>query len=99
MKKKIVSIPNKISVPIKFNLSKETQDRFKAAFYTTRYDLSTIVITYPFYAKIKMARNKQFYPVLYGNNHEIVFTGETHKNKNDVVQLLKMWFPQLQIKR
>lgn len=65
----------------------------------TRYDLSSIVITYPFYAKIKTARNKQFYPLLYGNNHEIVFTGETHKNKNDVVQLLKMWFPQIVIKR
>lgn len=64
----------------------------------TRYDLSSIVITYPFYAKIKTTRNKQYYPVIFGNNHEIVFTGETHKNKNDIIQLLKSWFPQVVIK-
>lgn len=66
--------------------------------FKTRYDLSSIIITYPFYAKIKRARNKQYYPVLFGNNHEIVFTGETHKNHNDVVLLIKSWFPQIQVK-
>lgn len=70
----------------------------RANLLTTRYDLSSIVITYPFYAKIKGTRNKQHYPILYGNNNEVVFTGETHKNKNDVVILLKHWFPQIVIK-
>lgn len=71
------------------------------ALNTTQYDLSNIVITYPFYARIKVAKTrvKQWYPVLYGRNNEIVFTGETHKNKNDVVQLIKSWFPQIEVKR
>lgn len=66
---------------------------------STKIEVPSFVITYPFYGRIKTARNKQFYPVLYGNNNEVVFTGETHKNKNDVVSLLKMWFPQIEIKR
>lgn len=64
----------------------------------TNVTIGAVEYHYPFYARIKKGKGKQFYTVLYGNNHEIVFTGELHKNKNDVVLLLKMWFPQLLIK-
>lgn len=91
-KNKFASIKSKI-IPEPFKVSDTLFNQS-----ITRYDLSSIIITYPFYAKIKRAKNKQYYPMLFGNNHEIVFTGETHKNRNDVVLLIKSWFPQIQVK-
>lgn len=66
----------------------------------TNVTIASVEYHYPFYARIKTTKTKikQFYPLIYGMNHEIVFTGEPHKNKNDVIKLLKMWFPQILIK-
>lgn len=79
------------------SLSKKVAEHFQTTH--TDIQIASVNFHYPFYARIKRAKSNQYYPILYGRNNEIVFTGETHKNRNDVVKLLKMWFPEIEIKK
>ncbi len=54
--------------------------------------------TWPFYATVKKDKTKGWYFTLVGRNNEKACTSESHKNKTDVVELLKLWFPQIHIK-
>ena len=60
--------------------------------------VSNFTIKYPFYAKV-LKTAAGHHANLYGKNNEITFTSEPHKNRLDVVTLLRSWFPQIRIKK
>lgn len=55
-------------------------------------------MTHHFVARVKKSSDDQFYAVLVGLNHEVVFTQETRKSKSGIVSLLQDWFPGVEIR-
>lgn len=106
MKKSVVKIKSKKVTPaektIKELIARTGKQRWYPNFMIkdqfTQFEASSIIVTYPFYVRIKQDRGRAFYPVICGSNNGIMFTGEPHKKKNDCILLIKSWFPQVEIK-